>query len=212
MGDMILDGSQGNGSTGAGPMLEFAGVGRLFPDGTRALADVSFAVAPGEFVCVVGPSGSGKTTLLHLAAGLQAPTGGTIRRRGDEIGYVFQDPALLPWRTVRRNVELLAELRGLPKAEGRRRAQAAIELVGLSGFERHRPRTLSGGMRMRVSLARSRKATRTMACGGGSRKRRSGASSRYVAPYQSPITAANTNSGGVQIKRRDMRRSPVPGR
>jgi NitT/TauT family transport system ATP-binding protein len=136
-------------------MLEFSGVSKRFPEGTLALADVDFAVTPGEFVCIVGPSGAGKTTLLHVAAGLQRPTGGTVRLRTDKIGYVFQDPALLPWRTVSSNVELLAELRGLPKQERRRRAADAIELVGLGDFTHHRPRTLSAGMRMRVSLARS---------------------------------------------------------
>jgi NitT/TauT family transport system ATP-binding protein len=136
-------------------MLEFSGVVKRFAEGTLALADVNFAMAPGEFVSVVGPSGSGKTTLLHLAAGLQAPTAGTVLRHTEKIGYVFQDPALLPWRTVQRNVELLAELRGLPKPERRRRADVAIEMVGLAEFAGHRPHTLSGGMRMRVSLARS---------------------------------------------------------
>jgi NitT/TauT family transport system ATP-binding protein len=136
-------------------MLEFSSVAKRFPEGILALADVDFAMASGEFVSVVGPSGSGKTTLLHVAAGLQGPTSGTVRLRTDKVGYVFQDPALLPWRTVQKNVELLAELRGLPKHERRRRAEDAIELVGLAEFTRHRPRTLSGGMRMRVSLARS---------------------------------------------------------
>src|SRR4051812_48566099 len=136
-------------------MLEFSGVSKRFPEGTLALADVDFALALGEFVCIVGPSGAGKTTLLHVAAGLQRPTTGAVRLRTDKIGYVFQDPALLPWRTVQSNVELLAELRDLPKAERRRRADAAIDLVGLGEFAHHRPRTLSGGMRMRVSLARS---------------------------------------------------------
>jgi NitT/TauT family transport system ATP-binding protein len=136
-------------------MLEFSRVSKQFPDGTFALADLNFAVARGEFVSIVGPSGCGKTTLLHLAAGLLRPTGGTVRVETEQIGYVFQDPALLPWRTVRGNVELLAELRGLPKPERRRRAADAIKLVDLSEFSRHRPHTLSGGMRMRVSLARS---------------------------------------------------------
>ena len=136
-------------------VLEFRGVSKRFPEGTLALTDVNFAVPPGEFVSIVGPSGCGKTTLLHLSAGLQRTTEGTIRVDTDKIGYVFQDPALLPWRTVQANVELLAELRGLSKTERRRRAHEAIELVGLTEFTRHRPRTLSGGMRMRVSLARS---------------------------------------------------------
>jgi len=136
-------------------MLAFSGVGRTFPDGTEALRGIDLTVDRGEFVTVVGPSGCGNSTLLRLASGLDAPTTGTVQVRTGQVGYVFQDPTLLPWRTVRRNVELLAELEKLPKAERRRRAAEAISLVGLEGFERHRPRALSGGMRMRVSLARS---------------------------------------------------------
>ena len=136
-------------------MLEFAGVGRTFPDGTEALRAVDLTVDRGEFVSVVGPSGCGKSTLLRLASGLDRASTGEVRVGSKRVGYVFQDPTLLPWRTVRRNVELLAELEHLPKAERRARVSEAIELVGLDGFEKHRPRSLSGGMRMRTSLARS---------------------------------------------------------
>jgi NitT/TauT family transport system ATP-binding protein len=136
-------------------MLEFAGVGRTFPDGTEALRAVDLTVDRGEFVSVVGPSGCGKSTLLRLASGLDRATTGETRVGSNRVGYVFQDPTLLPWRTVRRNVELLAELEHLPKAERQVRVQEAIALVGLQGFEKHRPRSLSGGMRMRTSLARS---------------------------------------------------------
>ena len=142
-------------AAGAGPLLALAGVGKRFADGTAALAGVDLAVAPGELVSVVGPSGCGKSTLLRIAAGLEAATEGTVRVRAERIGYVFQDPTLLPWRTVQGNVELLAELHGLPRAERRRLASEALRLVGLEGFAQHRPRALSGGMRMRVSLARS---------------------------------------------------------
>ncbi len=136
-------------------MLEFAGVGRTFPDGTEALRAVDLTVDRGEFVSVVGPSGCGKSTLLRLASGLDSATTGETRVGSKRVGYVFQDPTLLPWRTVRRNVELLAELEHLPKAERRARVQEAIALVGLDEFQKHRPRSLSGGMRMRTSLARS---------------------------------------------------------
>src|SRR5207237_1596390 len=92
---------------------------------------------------------------LRLISGLTKPTSGAIEVARGNLGYVFQDATLLPWRTVQDNVELLAELDGVAKAERRRLATAAIGLTGLRGFERHRPRELSGGMRMRVSLARS---------------------------------------------------------
>jgi NitT/TauT family transport system ATP-binding protein len=137
------------------PTLAFRGISMTFPDGTRAVDDVSFDVAPGEFVTVVGPSGCGKSTLLRIASGLTQQTRGTVAVDPDSLGYVFQDPTLLQWRTVRGNVELLAELHGVGKAERRRRAQAAIELVGLAGSEGKYPKQLSGGMRMRASLARS---------------------------------------------------------
>lgn len=139
----------------AEPLLTFGGVTKRFPDGTTALAGVELQVPAGEFVSVIGPSGCGKSTLLRIASNLTQATDGTVEVQTRKIGYVFQDPTLLPWRTVQGNVELVAELRGLPKRERRRRADAAVELVGLSEFAGHRPRALSGGMRMRVSLARS---------------------------------------------------------
>jgi NitT/TauT family transport system ATP-binding protein len=126
-----------------------------FPDGTHAVDDVSLDVRPGEFVTIVGPSGCGKSTLLKIASGLLEPTGGRVVCDRARIGYVFQDATLLPWRTVRGNVELLAELHGIAKPERARIAQEAISLVGLSGFERHYPKSLSGGMKMRASLART---------------------------------------------------------
>jgi NitT/TauT family transport system ATP-binding protein len=141
--------------TTAPPVLSFAGVSKRYADGTEALAGVTLDLRPGEFVAIVGPSGCGKSTLLRLASGLMEATDGAVNVATDRVGYVFQDPTLLAWRTVRSNVELFGELRRLPKAERRRRAAEAIELVGLTEFARHRPRTLSGGMRMRVSLARS---------------------------------------------------------
>jgi NitT/TauT family transport system ATP-binding protein len=137
------------------PVLMFDGVSKRFTDGTVALAGVDLSVASGAFVSVVGPSGCGKSTLLRIASGLTAASEGAVMVDTNKIGFVFQDPTLLPWRTVQANVELLAELGGLPRQERRRRADEAIKLVGLSDFARHHPRALSGGMRMRVSLARS---------------------------------------------------------
>jgi NitT/TauT family transport system ATP-binding protein len=138
-----------------GTALSFTDVSMVFPDGTHALDRVSFDVRPGEFVTVVGPSGCGKSTLLRIAAGLIQHTGGSVEVDRRDLGYVFQDPTLLPWRTVQKNVELLAELEGMDAVTRTMRATDAIELVGLTGFERHHPRSLSGGMKMRTSLVRT---------------------------------------------------------
>ena len=135
--------------------LAFDHIAMVFPDGTEAIRDVSFSVGLGEFVTVVGPSGCGKSTLLKIASGLLEPTRGTVTVDRDRLGYVFQDATLAPWRTVQQNVELLAELHRIPKHERRRLATDAIHLVGLTGFEHHYPKSLSGGMKMRASLART---------------------------------------------------------
>ena len=135
--------------------LAFDGIGMIFPDGTEALQDITFSIDKGEFVTVVGPSGCGKSTLLRIASGLLEPTAGSVEVDRDSLGYVFQDATLLPWRTVLQNVELLAELHGFDSAERRRLSTEAIELVGLNGFENHYPKSLSGGMKMRASLART---------------------------------------------------------
>jgi NitT/TauT family transport system ATP-binding protein len=137
------------------PALVFDRVGKVFEDGTQALADVSFTVMPGEFASIVGPSGCGKSTLLRIASGLTAATAGRYQVASTNLGYVFQDATLLPWRTVQGNVELFGELHGIGKTERRRLATDAIHLVGLTGFEKHYPLSLSGGMKMRASLARS---------------------------------------------------------
>ncbi len=136
-------------------VLEFRDVSKRFDDGTLALDGVSLGVRQGEFVSIVGPSGCGKSTLLRLSSGLSPITGGEIETRFSSLGYVFQDATLLPWRTVERNVELLGELDGVPRSLRRRAAAEAIQLVGLAGFEKSYPRALSGGMRMRTSLARA---------------------------------------------------------
>lgn len=135
--------------------LSFRNISMTFPDGTHALEDVSFDIAKGEFVTVVGPSGCGKSTILRIAAGLLTETSGTVEVDREHLGYVFQDATLLPWRTVRQNVELLTELHGFDAEERSRLATDVIDLVGLTGFEDHYPKALSGGMQMRASLART---------------------------------------------------------
>jgi NitT/TauT family transport system ATP-binding protein len=136
-------------------LLDFENVAMQFPNGTIALRGVDLTVKKGEFVTVVGPSGCGKSTLLRIASGLEKASEGTANISTNRIGYVFQDATLLPWRTVAHNVQLLAELHGMKSKDRAAKAQEAIELVGLKGFEKNLPKQLSGGMRMRTSLARS---------------------------------------------------------
>ncbi|MGW5572469.1 ABC transporter ATP-binding protein [Nocardia thailandica] len=137
--------------------VSFAGVGKRYdgPEGTLALADIDLDIAAGEFVAVVGPSGCGKSTLLRLAAGLEQVSAGAVAVRTESIGFIFQEATLLPWRSVRRNVELSAELAGVDRRTRRARAEAALDKVGLADFAGQLPSRLSGGMRMRVSLARA---------------------------------------------------------
>jgi NitT/TauT family transport system ATP-binding protein len=139
----------------SGPLVSFDGADKVYSSGFRALAGIDLALPRGEITVLVGPSGCGKTTLLRMAAGLTTPTHGTVTRRTERMSYVFQDPTLLAWRSIQANVELVAKLQGVPKAQRRERAAAAIGLVGLRGFEKAYPRELSGGMKMRASLARS---------------------------------------------------------
>jgi NitT/TauT family transport system ATP-binding protein len=129
-------------------------VGLTFPDGTDALHNTSVSVAAGEFVSIVGPSGCGKSTLLRLASGLITPTSGTMSRTGT-VQFVFQDSTLLPWRSVRGNVALNLELQKVEKSELDERTNRALALVGLLDSAEKLPRQLSGGMKMRTSLARS---------------------------------------------------------
>src|SRR3954453_13642943 len=140
-------------------MLTVDAVGRRFPSGTEALRDVSFRLQSGDFMAILGPSGCGKSTLLRLIAGLDQPTSGHVAlseptgRSG--VAYVFQDAHLLPWRNALRNVELPLELMGVAAGERRVRASEMLDQVGLSDALRRYPAQLSGGMRMRVSLARA---------------------------------------------------------
>lgn len=126
----------------------------MYPDGTQALIDTSVKVAAGEFVSIVGPSGCGKSTLLRMASGLIAQTTGTITRTGT-VQFVFQDSTLLPWRTVRKNVALNLELQKIDQRIINERTSVALALVGLTDSADKLPRQLSGGMKMRTSLARS---------------------------------------------------------
>jgi NitT/TauT family transport system ATP-binding protein len=128
--------------------------GLMYPDGTQALIDTSVKVAAGEFVSIVGPSGCGKSTLLRMASGLIAQTTGTITRTGT-VQFVFQDSTLLPWRTVRKNVALNLELQKIDQRIINERTSVALALVGLTDSADKLPRQLSGGMKMRTSLARS---------------------------------------------------------
>jgi NitT/TauT family transport system ATP-binding protein len=142
-------------------MLTIANVGRRFPTGTEALRDVSLRLHDGDFMALLGPSGCGKSTLLRLIAGLDRPDTGTLRWDAGappgpgEIGYVFQDATLLPWATTVDNIWLPLRLRGIARDAARETIAAVLSRVGLNGFEAARPAQLSGGMRMRVSIARA---------------------------------------------------------
>jgi NitT/TauT family transport system ATP-binding protein len=138
-------------------MITLKGIGKRFATGTEALRDLSFSVAEREFVSLLGPSGCGKSTALRLVAGLLEPDAGDIRfeHAKPEIGFVFQDPTLMPWADALTNTRLPLDLKRIARADGNDRAAAALARVGLQGFERAFPRELSGGMKMRVSLARA---------------------------------------------------------
>jgi NitT/TauT family transport system ATP-binding protein len=143
--------------------LSLTGIGKRFSNGVSVLEDLQLEIASGEFVSLIGPSGCGKSTLLKLVAGLSPVSSGRIQVDGMEpdaarelMSFIFQDATLLPWRTVIRNVELGLELEGAkPAAQRRAKAMELLALVGLSDVAGHYPRQLSGGMKMRVSIARA---------------------------------------------------------
>lgn len=149
------------------PAVDIAGVNLVFQTADTpvyALADVNLTIPRGEFVSFIGPSGCGKTTLLRVIADLQQVTSGQVRVNGVSpqtarldraYGYVFQAPALYPWRSILRNVTLPLEIIGLPKSERLARAKRVLDLVNLTGFEKKFPWQLSGGMQQRVSIARA---------------------------------------------------------
>jgi NitT/TauT family transport system ATP-binding protein len=141
-------------------VLTVSHVGRRFPGGTVALRDAYLRLDQADFVALLGPSGCGKSTLLRLIAGLDQPDDGTLNwdsgpPASGDIGYVFQDATLLPWATAEENVYLPLRIRGTARDAAMPEVRAALHRVGLAGFETARPKQLSGGMRMRVSIARA---------------------------------------------------------
>jgi NitT/TauT family transport system ATP-binding protein len=166
-------------NTTGSPLISLRNISKQFSNGTLAVRDVDLDLAAGEFVSLLGPSGCGKSTLLRMIAGLGDPSAGTIEwpgstvrrdpaegrsdaqfknesgNHGSELGFVFQEPTLMPWSTALGNVLIPLQLKGTPGREAEDRARAALASVGLAGFEGSYPRELSGGMKMRVSIARA---------------------------------------------------------
>ncbi len=138
-------------------MLNLRGVDKVFATGAQALGGLDLDVREGEFLSLLGPSGCGKSTALRMIAGLSQPTRGSLEWRAGrpEIGFVFQDAVLMPWANVFDNVWLPLRLTGQSRAQSAARIESALELVGLTGFAKAYPRELSGGMKMRVSIARA---------------------------------------------------------
>jgi NitT/TauT family transport system ATP-binding protein len=147
--------------------IVLSGVSKVFETRrgeVRALDEIGLSIRNKEFVCLLGPSGCGKSTILSIIAGLLKPSAGSVRiqngsvetaRRTHQIGLVFQDPVLLPWRSVYENVSLPLEVLKVPRSERPKRITSVLQLVGLSGFERRYPHELSGGMRQRLGIARA---------------------------------------------------------
>jgi NitT/TauT family transport system ATP-binding protein len=165
----VLEAASSVASTGdrPEPAVEISHLNLVFGEGgaaVRALADVNLTIGRGEFVSFIGPSGCGKTTLMRVVADLESAGSGSVKVNGVSpaearlaraYGYVFQAPALYPWRSVQRNITLPLEIMGIEKAEQARRAARVLDLVNLTGFERKFPWQLSGGMQQRVSIARA---------------------------------------------------------
>ncbi|MDN2579282.1 ABC transporter ATP-binding protein [Aquibium sp. ELW1220] len=142
------------------PLLSLRGVGKAFSNGVTALSGVDMTIRQGDFVSLLGPSGCGKSTALRIVAGLSSPTTGTLDWHSEpigqrDLGFVFQEPTLMPWASVFDNVWLPLRLRGVSRSEAAPQIAEMLERVHLTGFENAVPRELSGGMKMRVSIARS---------------------------------------------------------
>jgi NitT/TauT family transport system ATP-binding protein len=160
---MTTAGAVAAATRGRRSLVSIRGVTKQFANGTLAIRGVDLDISDGEFVSLIGPSGCGKSTLLRIIADLTAPSTGTIdwepsardSQAGPPIGFVFQDATLMPWANTMRNVMLPLTLAGMAKAEAAAKSAEMLSLVGLKGFEKSYPRELSGGMRMRVSIARA---------------------------------------------------------
>ncbi|MFZ9508221.1 MAG: ABC transporter ATP-binding protein [Burkholderiaceae bacterium] len=146
------------------PAVEVLSVEKTYPNGTQALLPVNLTVREGEFITLLGPSGCGKSTLLKMVAGLLEPSDGRlllwrkpvdqVEATGHRLSFVFQEATLMPWASVLANVRLPMDLARMPKAQSEPRVRQALKMVGLERFEDNLPRQLSGGMQMRVSIAR----------------------------------------------------------
>ncbi|GAK42219.1 nitrate/sulfonate/bicarbonate ABC transporter ATP-binding protein [Paenibacillus sp. TCA20] len=161
---ITAQGNKANLNPGTTPLVEMEGISKIYQTGTIALQDVNLSIPEGEFVSFVGPSGCGKSTIFRMIAGLGDPTAGRMRlmgmepaeaRKQSDISFVFQDATLLPWCKVIDNVTLPMELRKIPKKERVEKAMHVLEMVGLQDYANALPRQLSGGMKMRVSIARA---------------------------------------------------------